>query len=115
MRQAGVLSAFSSLRSGVQLRCAHRLESLCSGAFPAQLPLHCFIALTIWNNPRSTRKGKRQKAAALQKPMPIRSRLKIRKRFGVRQRAGALGPALKHMQHPTQGVAGRRVEAWAKT
>jgi hypothetical protein len=36
VRQADILSAFLLLSSGVQLRWAHRLESLCSGSLYAE-------------------------------------------------------------------------------
>jgi len=42
VRQADILSAFFSLPNEVQLRWAHRLESLCSLAILARLCLHRF-------------------------------------------------------------------------
>src|SRR5947207_9937177 len=73
MRQSDILSAFCSL-SAQTGKSVFRCNL-------ARLPLHRFMALTIWNNPRSTHKGKRQKAAALQKLTHVRSRLHIRKAF----------------------------------
>src|SRR5436190_3708382 len=73
MRQSDILSAFFSL-SAQTGKSVFRCNL-------ARLPLHRFMALTIWNNPRSTHKGKRQKAAALQKLTHVRSRLHIRKAF----------------------------------
>src|SRR5438067_7328803 len=73
MRQSDILSAFFSL-SAQTGKSVFRCNL-------ARLPLHRFIALTIWNNPRSTHKGKRQKAAALQKLTHVRSRLHIREAF----------------------------------